>query len=139
MSKMSQPIRQSETSTAIFVFWTVQKHLLLKDIVANCQLTPTEGGGGGGHHSRRTIQQKKLIHLPTKSPIDANQACVQLKNNIYTSSVFCYYEHTKKNDIHFSMKPFPWRMSRMLRQLFWIPPCSVLKNEYFIAKTGQFW
>ena len=57
--------------------------------------------------------------------------------NIYTSSVFCYYEHKKNFDIHSSVKAFRdvwagWR-------LFWIPPCCVLKNGYFIAKTGQFW
>ena len=59
--------------------------------------------------------------------------------NIYTSSVFCYDEHKKKIDIHFSMKLLSWRMSRLFRRLFWIPPCCVFKNGYFIAKAGQFW
>ena len=31
--------------------------------------------------------------------------------NIYTSSVFCYYEHKKNFDIHSSMVPLPWRMA----------------------------
>ena len=57
----------------------------------------------------------------------------------YTSSVFCYDKHKKNFDIHFSMKRQAWRMSRLLRRLFWIPPCCVFKNGYFIAKTGQFW
>ena len=42
-------------------------------------------------------------------------------------------------DIHFSMKRQAWLMSRLLRRLFWIPHCCVFKNEYFIAKTEQFW
>ena len=58
---------------------------------------------------------------------------------IYTSSVFCYDKHKKNFDIHFSNKRQAWRMSRLLRRLFWIPPCRVFKNGYFIAKTGQFW
>ena len=59
--------------------------------------------------------------------------------NIYTPSVFCYNEHKKNFNIHFSMKKHTWRMSRLLRRLFWIPPCCVFKNGYFIAKRGQFW
>ena len=35
--------------------------------------------------------------------------------------------------VHFLM------LHRLLRRLFWIPPCCVFKNRYFIAKTGQFW
>ena len=63
----------------------------------------------------------------------------QIFFNIYTPSVFCYDEHKNNFDIHFSMKKHTWRMSRLLRQLFWISPCCVFKNGYFIAKTGQFW
>ena len=60
------------------------------------------------------------------------------RSNIYTPSVFCYDEHKKNFDIHFSMKKHTWRMSRLLRRLFWIPPFCVFKNGYFIAKTGKF-
>ena len=45
---------------------------------------------------------------------------------IYLSSVFCCHEHKTNFDIHFSMKLFPWRMSRLL---FWIPPFCVLKTD----------
>ena len=66
-------------------------------------------------------------------------ALANLRKNIYTPSVFCYDEHKKNFDIHFSMKKHKWHMSRLLRRLFWIPPCCVIKNGYFIARTGQFW
>ena len=48
---------------------------------------------------------------------------------IYTSSLFCYCKHKKQFEIHSSVKPFPWRTRRRLRQLFWIPPCCVLKTD----------
>ena len=54
-----------------------------------------------------------------------------LLRNIYTPSVFCNDEH-KKNfdfDIHFAIKKHAWRMSRLLRRLFWIPPCCVFKTD----------
>ena len=57
--------------------------------------------------------------------------------DIYTFSVFCYDKHKKNSDIHFSNKRQAWRMSRLLRRLFWIPPCCVFKNGYFIVKMGQ--
>ena len=57
----------------------------------------------------------------------------------HTPSVFCYDEHKKKNDIHFAMNEHTWRMSPLLRRLFWIPPCCVFENGYSITKTGQFW
>ena len=58
-----------------------------------------------------------------------------LSINIFASSVFCSNKHKKNFDIHFSNKRQAWRMSRLLRRLFWIAPCCVFKNRYFIAKN----
>ena len=85
---------------------------------------------------RRVRLKDKIVNTWTSNP-----ACfinIQLRN-IYTPNVFSYDEHKKNFDIHFSMKKHTWRMSRLLRRLFWIPPCCVFKNGYFIAKMGQFW
>ena len=77
----------------------------------------------------------RLSRAKYSSPISATSLS---ESNIYTPSVFCYDEHKKNFDIHFSMKKHTWRMSRLLRRLFWIPPCCVFKNGYFIAKMGNF-
>ena len=56
--------------------------------------------------------------------------------NIYTPNVFCYDEYKKNFDIHFSMKKHTWRMSRLLRRQFLIPPCYVFKNGLFHSQNG---
>ena len=73
-----------------------------------------------GQYIRMASQGKgkrKEVNRPSLAFMTSTYTCTcTWWFNIYTSSVFCCDEHKKNFDIHFFMKLFPWRMSRLFRR-----------------------